>query len=218
MFLPHYANFDNADNVNDVDFQILNHDNFIFHHKVINIFDHLDNIFANANPGCLNGNFQTLTNGKADPWLFTQPMNSGTGQTSSTGVGSDNGNNYGLLTVNNAVDPGFGSTSTAIYQTLPHLCYGTQYTLTYSSQITIRGGDQSHACSVTYSLSDIGQLVFIGPPNGDPPPFDYQTRSYTFTYFGSGDANGGDTLSIQLSCNAPGGTYRVDDVSLIGTG
>lgn len=56
--------------------------------------------------------------------------------------------------------------------------------------------------------------MFIGPPNGDIPPFDYEVRQTTFRYYGSGGAN---TLTIQLSCNAPVGGYRVDDVSLVGT-
>ena len=56
--------------------------------------------------------------------------------------------------------------------------------------------------------------MFIGPPNGDPPPFSYQTRSTTFTYAG-GDT-GGNTLTVGFSCNAPGGSYRIDDISLVG--
>lgn len=119
-----------------------------------------------------------------------------------------------FLSITNRVDPGFGTTSTTISQSIPRLCPYTSYTLTYSSQIFISGGDRSHACSVTYSLADGGQIVFIGPPNGDPPPFDYETRQATFTYYGSG---GGNTLTIRLSCNAPSGGYRVDDVSLVGS-
>ena len=42
-----------------------------------------------------NGGFQTLTDGRAYAWVFQDPHDDGNGHTSTTTVGSDNGNNYG---------------------------------------------------------------------------------------------------------------------------
>ena len=66
---------------------------------------------------------------------------------------------------------------------------------------------------MSYSLDSIGQLVYIGPPNGDLPPFQTETRSYVFTYYGNGEP---DALTIQFSCSAQGGSYIVDEVHLVG--
>ncbi|KAL8801408.1 MAG: hypothetical protein Q9182_004472 [Xanthomendoza sp. 2 TL-2023] len=118
------------------------------------------------------------------------------------------------LSVNNGQSGGAGSTY--IQQYIPTLCAGVHYTLTYTSQISIFGGDRGRACSVYYSLESVGQLVHIGPPNGDYPPFSPETRTYTFeTGYNGPD---GDLLTITLSCNAPAGGYRVDSVSLVGDG
>ena len=102
--------------------------------------------------------------------------------------------------------------STYIKQNTPSLCTGTTYKLTYSSQITINGGQPGRACSVRISLAD-QQLVFIGPPNGDLPPFSYQTRDTTFTYLGT---RTGNVFTVEFSCNAPQGSYIIDDISLVG--
>ncbi|KAI4144732.1 MAG: hypothetical protein L6R39_004061 [Caloplaca ligustica] len=163
-----------------------------------------------------NGGFQTLNNGKPDPWIFDPATNLGSGQYTNTFLGtSPGGNNQAYLSVTNGQFLAYGSTY--IEQYIPTLCYDVEYNLTYSSQITITGGQPGMACSVSYSLASIGELVHIGPPNGDQQPWSYQTRSYTFTYGKSTGGNGGgDKLTVWLSCNAPGGSYVIDDVSLVG--
>ena len=107
-----------------------------------------------------------------------------------------------------------GSTfvTTYIKQNIPSLCTGTTYKLTYTSVMTINGGQPGRACNVRISLAD-QQLVFIGPPNGDPPPFTSQTRETTFTYLGTRQGN---VFTVEFSCTAPAGFYRIDDISLVG--
>ncbi|KAL8721022.1 MAG: hypothetical protein Q9181_007798 [Wetmoreana brouardii] len=166
-----------------------------------------------------NGDFQTLTNGKPDPWVFAPETasNPGSGQYTSTSatLSSSGGDNYASLSVTNGQSETGGYAGTDIKQSIPGLCYGVQYNLTYSSQMTITGGQYRRGCNAYYSLDSIGQLFYIGGPSGDIPPFQYETRSYTFTYYGNGRP---DTLTISFSCSAPGGSYTVDDVSLVGAG
>ncbi|KAI4253135.1 MAG: hypothetical protein LQ352_003871 [Teloschistes flavicans] len=153
-----------------------------------------------------NGDFHLGPNGKPDPWVFT-PATSGGGQSTSTSYSEGSA----VLSVNNGQTGGYGGTYIA--QSIPGLCYGVLFNLTYTSQLNIYGGQPYRACSVYYSLDSIGQLVHIGPPSGDIPPFQMETRSYQFEYYGNGRP---DTLTISLSCNAPGGSYVIDDVHLIG--
>ncbi|KAL8702617.1 MAG: hypothetical protein Q9201_004223 [Fulgogasparrea decipioides] len=162
-----------------------------------------------------NGDFQALTNGKPDPWVFAPETasNPGSGQytfTSAT-LSSSGGNNYASLNVTNGQSETGGYPATYIKQSIPGLCYG-EYNLTYSSQMTISGGQYRRACNAYYSLDSIGQLFYVGGPSGDIPPFQYETRSYTFRYNGNGRP---DALTISFSCNAPGGSYIVDNVSLV---
>jgi hypothetical protein len=106
-----------------------------------------------------------------------------------------------------------GVAGTYFSQAIPGLCYGVSYTLTYTSQISIGGGSPEAGCRVSYDLDDMN-LVTIGPPAGDPPPFSLETRSVTFNYNGREPSN---TLTIGLSCVAPSGSYTVTDVSLVGS-
>ncbi|CAF9911455.1 MAG: hypothetical protein HETSPECPRED_000337 [Heterodermia speciosa] len=144
-----------------------------------------------------NGDFNLLANGKPDPWIFN--------------AGSSYGNGYSYLNIASGQSSGFSGTS--IKQYLPGLCYGVTFNLTYTSQMTIIGGEPGRACSASYSLASVGQLVYIGPPSGDYPPFSTETRSHVFTYYGNG---GPDTLTISFSCSAPAGTYTIDAVHLYG--
>lgn len=112
----------------------------------------------------------------------------------------------------NSPTGGYGSTY--IRQTIPGLCRYVTYTLTYDSQITINGGQPGLECRVEINLND-QQLVYIGPPNGDRPPFSYQTRSYDFTYSGNQIPQ---ALTIRFTCTAPSGMYIIDNISLVGSG
>ena len=53
-------------------------------------------------------------------------------------------------------------------------------------------------------------LVFIGPPNGDRPPFETETRETTF------EGMTGQTFRVDFQCFAPGGSYTIDDISIVG--
>lgn len=103
--------------------------------------------------------------------------------------------------------------STSITQNTKPLCAYTTYKLSYTSKLTITGGEyMGVTCTVRISLGGL-QLVFIGPPNGDPPPFDRQTRETTFTTTGSPPGN---LFKVELSCGAPAGEYVIDDISIVG--
>ena len=99
-------------------------------------------------------------------------------------------------------------------QNIPNLCRYVAYNLTYTSQLSIYGGQPYRGCSAYIDLDDGGQLVFIGPPNGDYPPFSRETRSTVFTYYGGNSE--GNTLTVGFMCSAPGGSYFIDDISLVG--
>lgn len=98
---------------------------------------------------------------------------------------------------------------TFIRQNTPSLCFGTTYKLTYSSRIT--GGSPRRPCSVRISLAD-QELVYIGP-NGETLPYDADTRETTFTY---GGTRTGNVFTVDFSCDVPEGSYRIDDISLVG--
>ena len=91
---------------------------------------------------------------------------------------------------------------------------GNTYTLNYTSSLSISGGQPYHYCRVHIDLRD-QQLVFIGGPNGDIPPWQTETRSYTFTYSGTGEP---EVLTVSFDCSTPGGSYVIDDISLVGAG
>ncbi|KAL9583610.1 MAG: hypothetical protein Q9212_002606 [Teloschistes hypoglaucus] len=158
-----------------------------------------------------NGDFHLGPNGKPDPWVFSPATSSGSQNTSiSFGEG------YASLIVNNGQVGLFGNTS--ISQSIPGLCGGVLYNLTFTSQLSLSGnpgGMRGGSCSIYYSLDSIGRLVFIGPPNGDRPPFDKETRSYEFRYNGNGAP---DKLTISSICTAPGANYTINSVHLVGSG
>ncbi|KAL8949184.1 MAG: hypothetical protein Q9222_004679 [Ikaeria aurantiellina] len=166
--------------------------------------NHLDD-FSNAD--CL-----PPSGGRADPWVFAPATNLGSGQYTNASPGDPDGDTFAYLSVTNGQSGASGYTS--VQQPINYLCSGVEYTLTYSSQLTISGGQPGRGCSVYYQLAD-QQLVYIGPPSGDIPPFNYETRSYTFTYYSSG-TQPRQSLTILLRCNSPAGSYRVDNVSLVG--
>ncbi|KAL9583611.1 MAG: hypothetical protein Q9212_002607 [Teloschistes hypoglaucus] len=157
-----------------------------------------------------NGDFHLGANGKPDPWVFS-PATSSSGGTTSTSFGEG----YASLSVQNVPTSDFRNYgTTTIQQSIPGLCRGVRYVLTYTSQLTINGGQPGALCRVYYTLNS-GTLVYIGPPNGGIPPFSKETRTYEF--YGGGDGNP-DVLTIRLTCNSPGGSYFVDDVHLVGYG
>ncbi|KAI4130149.1 MAG: hypothetical protein LQ338_001857 [Usnochroma carphineum] len=85
-------------------------------------------------------------------------------------------NAHNVLALINGQSRRYGSTY--IDQYIPTLCYGVEYNLTYSFQVTISGGQPGMTRSVSYSLASIGELAHIGPPSGDQRPFSYQKSSY----------------------------------------
>ncbi|KAI4250520.1 MAG: hypothetical protein L6R40_000119 [Gallowayella cf. fulva] len=164
-----------------------------------------------------NGGFQTVVNVadpsyRAPPWVFAAQVIGDSGQNSSASlVVGPGGDNYASLSVQNLPSGFYGITY--IQQPIPALCYGVTYTLTYTSQLTLIGGGPNRDCSVDISISD-QQLVYIGPPAGDSPPFSKETRSYTFTYYGNRAIQ---DLTIQTRCTTTG-IYDIDNISLVGTG
>ena len=121
---------------------------------------------------------------------------------------------YSDLSVSNG--PNSYGASTSLSQHIPTLCSGVQYNLTFTNQISIYGGQPYRDCRVSWSLASTGEIVHIGAPSGEQLPFSEDTRSYVFTYNGPYGSNPkGDTLEVVLSCTAPGGSYSVDDVSLV---
>ncbi|KAL8638893.1 MAG: hypothetical protein Q9228_003999 [Teloschistes exilis] len=158
-----------------------------------------------------NGDFHLGANGKPDPWVFSPATRSDGGSTSTSF-----GEGYASLSVSNVETSDFRNYgTTTIKQSIPGLCPGVRYVLTYTSQISINGGRPGALCRVYYNLNSVGTLVYIGPPSGGIPPFTKDTRTYEFYYNGNGNP---DVLTIQLTCNSPSGSYLVDDVHLIGYG
>ncbi|CAF9940008.1 MAG: hypothetical protein HETSPECPRED_002133 [Heterodermia speciosa] len=160
-----------------------------------------------------NGNFEQKLNNQPVAWQFAGEVHdpSGNGAYTLSTFNDENGNTYGSFFIQNSATGATGTTT--IKQSTPALCGGTTYKLTYSSQISITNGSPGRACSVRISLAD-QQLVYIGPPNGDPPPFTYQVRETTFVY--TGTRAGGNVFTVEFSCNAPQGFYKIDDISLVG--
>ncbi|KAI4213317.1 MAG: hypothetical protein LQ351_004058 [Letrouitia transgressa] len=135
------------------------------------------------------------------------------GQSTYAGTGSAGGNTYAYLSVDNG-SPG-GPGRPYFKQTIPGLC-GNTYTLNYTSSLFIRDGQPYHFCRAFIDLDD-QQLVFIGGPNGDIPPWQTETRSYTFTY--TGGTAPPNTLTVSFDCaTASYGSYTIDDISLVGAG
>ncbi|KAL9039881.1 MAG: hypothetical protein Q9214_004699 [Letrouitia sp. 1 TL-2023] len=157
-----------------------------------------------------NGGFDETINNEPVAWVFAGETQQPNGQTTLATSTSRGNNVVASFFIQNGQTGLSGSTY--IRQSLPALCPGRTYTLSYESQISINDGSPRQTCSVRIDLRDTS-LVYIGPPNGDPPPFTYQTRTKEFTYTGSGGPN---ELKVVFSCDAPQGSYTLDNVSLVG--
>ncbi|KAL8810690.1 MAG: hypothetical protein Q9223_002166 [Gallowayella weberi] len=157
-----------------------------------------------------NGGFETVVNGGAPPWEFALPVGTGSGQNAAASlvVGGSAAcctGNYVSLRIPNSAGGGYGETS--ITQSIPALCPGVSYTLTYNEQITVNQGGTNLGCLVEIGLDD-RNLVF------ERLTFDVSPRTImqTFTYSGTEKLQG---LTFRFSCGAPYGLMLIDNVSLV---
>ncbi|CAO1603369.1 hypothetical protein XANCAGTX0491_006957 [Xanthoria calcicola] len=169
-----------------------------------------------------NGNFETTTSAsEAPPWEFAQPVNPNSGQESRADLVFDNGTNYALLTVlNSPVDGSGGYGSTYIRQPIPDLCKYVYYTFSFDAKTEVYSGYSQRGCTLEINLNG-RQLVYIAPGGSEYLPYEYQRRSYTFQYGGCapyGVSCSPQALTVRFTCEAPRGSFLIDNISLVGAG
>ncbi|KAL8807825.1 MAG: hypothetical protein Q9182_000474 [Xanthomendoza sp. 2 TL-2023] len=157
-----------------------------------------------------NGGFETVVNGGPRPWEFALPVGTGSGQNAAGslvigGSAACCSGNYASLRIPNSAGGGYGETY--VTQSIPALCPGVSYTLTYNEQITVNQGGTSLGCLVEIGLDD-RNLVFERLTSDVSP----RTITQTFTYSGTKSVQG---LTFRFSCEAPYGLMLIDSVSLV---
>ncbi|KAL8941493.1 MAG: hypothetical protein Q9211_001798 [Gyalolechia sp. 1 TL-2023] len=167
-----------------------------------------------------NGAFQTIANGGgAPPWEFALPVNPNSGEESraSLVVGAD-GNNYATMTIKNSPTGGYGSTY--VTQPIPDLCKYVFYTLSFNAKTEVYEQYTGKVCRLEIGIAG-SRLVYNAPGSTEYLPYEYQKRSYTFQYGGCapyGVRCSPQSLTVRFTCEAPMGTFLIDNISLIGAG
>ncbi|KAI4092209.1 MAG: hypothetical protein LQ339_007975 [Xanthoria mediterranea] len=216
--LPTYVS--QSDNLDD--FHDQTHDNIhdlvlvAFENLVLIAFENLDHNFHLADGQLIrNGDFETTTSAsEAPPWEFAQPVNPNSGQESRATLVFDNDTNYA------PVDGSGGYGSTYIRQPIPDLCKYVYYTFSFDAKTEVYSGYSQRGCTLEINLNG-RQLVYIAPGGSEYLPYEYQRRSYTFQYGGCapyGVSCSPQALTIRFTCEAPRGSFLIDNISLVGAG
>lgn len=123
-----------------------------------------------------------------------------------------------LSVLNSPVESSGGYGSTYIRQAIPDLCKYAFYTFSFDAKTEVYSGYSNKGCRLEINLN--GTPLYTAP-DYQTLPFEYQRRSYSFQYGGCapyGVICSPQALTIRFTCQAPRGSFLIDNISLVGTG